>query len=245
MPSPDRSERLIVALDVSTERAARLLIKRVLPHVGLVKVGLQLFTAIGPRGVSALNAPLMLDLKLHDIPETVSLAINECLPLTPRMITVHATGGKKMIKAARQACEEAGSTRPLLLAVTLLTHLETKDLRDLCLNRYDRVHLVKRLAQLAVDSGADGVVCAAADAQELRSVLGDRCKVVCPGIRGAGEDKDDHARTTSPSEAVRAGADYVVVGRPIRDAPDPARAAAATAREINEAERSGGHAHET
>ncbi len=240
MPALDRSERLIVALDVSTERSARLLTKRVMPHAGLVKVGLQLFTAIGPRGVSALNAPFVLDLKLHDIPETVANAVFAALPLSPRILTVHAAGGEKMIKMARRASEEAGSDRPLVFAIILLSHLEQADLDQLSWMTLSRDRLVRRLAIFAVDSGADGLVCAATDAQQLRSVLGPTAKLMCLGIRGEKEEKHDHARTASPSEAVRAGADFIVVGRPVRDAPKPARAAARIALELNEAEISGG-----
>jgi orotidine-5'-phosphate decarboxylase len=196
-----------------------------------MKIGLEFFCAHGAPGVRAIGGAVFLDLKLHDIPATVAGAVGAVLPLGPRFVTIHASGGTAMIAAARARAETAGPGRPKLLAVTVLTSLDAAALRatgvaaDLC----EHTLLLARLAMVA---GADGLVCSPHEIAPLREALGTEPILVVPGVRPAGWPANDQARTATPSEAARDGADYVVVGRPITLAPDPAAAAAAIAAEL-------------
>jgi orotidine-5'-phosphate decarboxylase len=221
------ADRLIVAIDTTDMVRAASLARAVAPHCGLLKLGLEFFTANGPDGVRAIEGrPIFLDLKLHDIPNTVAGAVRAVLPLGPRMLTLHAGGGAAMIEAARAAAEAAGDHRPLLLAVTVLTSLDAAALAATGVAGTP-VQQAMRLGRLAVASGADGLVCSAHEIAPLRDALGPGVKLVVPGIRPAGSRADDQARTMTPREALAAGADWIVVGRPITAAADPARAAAA------------------
>ena len=223
------SDRLIVALDTTDLSRAQALAAQVSPHCGLLKLGLEFFIARGEAGVRSVKGrPLFLDLKLHDIPNTVAGAIRAVLPLKPRMVTLHAAGGAAMIAAARRASEHAGADRPLLLAVTVLTSLDAEALRAIGVSA-DPTAQVLRLARLARDAGADGIVCAGDEAAALRAAFGEDLVLVVPGIRPLGAPAGDQARTMTPQQAVAAGADWVVVGRPIIDARDPAEAARAIA----------------
>jgi orotidine-5'-phosphate decarboxylase len=196
----------------------------------VLKVGLELFTAAGPSIVCALarHRPIFLDLKLHDIPNTVAGAVRSLLPLKPAMMTLHAAGGAAMIAAARAEAEKAGADRPMLLAVTVLTSIDAETLAStgVAASPADQV---LRLARLALAAGADGLVCSPQEAGVLRAALGPAPVLVVPGVRPAGSVLGDQARTATPAEAVAAGADWIVVGRPITGAPDPAAAAAAIA----------------
>jgi orotidine-5'-phosphate decarboxylase len=223
---------LIAALDTGdVDRAARWA-QAVAQHCGLVKIGLEFFLANGAAGVAALGAvPIFLDLKLHDIPNTAAGGVRAVLPLAPRMLTVHAAGGGAMIEAARRESESAGHRRPLLLAVTVLTSLDTAALAATGVAGGPRQQVL-RLSRLALDSGADGVVCSAHEVAMLREALGNGPTLVVPGIRPVGAPSGDQARTMTPREAAAAGADWLVVGRPITGAPDPGAAAAAIAAEI-------------
>jgi len=223
--------RLIAALDTADFSEARRWAEAVAPHCGLLKLGLQFFLANGPEGVRGIAAPVFLDLKLHDIPNTVAGAVRAVLPLAPRMLTVHAAGGAAMIGAARDAAEAAGSARPLLLAVTVLTSFDAAALRATGVAD-DPTRQAVRLARLALAAGADGLVCSPHEVAALRDALGNDPLLVVPGIRSKGFSADDQSRTLTPREAVDAGADWIVVGRPITGAADPAAAAAAIAREI-------------
>ena len=229
------AERLIVAIDTQDLGRAAALATELAPHCGLFKLGLEFFAACGPSGVAGITGrPLFLDLKLHDIPHTVAGAVGALLPLRPRMLTLHASGGAAMIEAARRASEAAGADRPLLLGVTVLTSLDAGMLSSLGVAGGVEQQVL-RLARVALGSGADGFVCAAAEVPVLRDVFGQEPALVVPGIRPAGEPRGDQARTADPAAAIAAGADWIVVGRPITAARDPAAAAKAIARSIDSA----------
>jgi orotidine-5'-phosphate decarboxylase len=231
--SPSGSDRLIVALDTADPARAAALAAAVAPYCGLVKLGLEFFIANGAAGVRAIDArPVFLDLKLHDIPNTVAGAVRAALPMAPRMLTLHAAGGAAMIEAARRASERAGADRPLLLAVTVLTSLDAAALTATGIAGGPTQQAL-RLARLALDAGADGLVCSPLEVAPLRAALGDGPSLVVPGIRPPGDAPGDQARVMTPAEAVRAGADWIVVGRPITDAADPAAAAQAIAAAID------------
>jgi orotidine-5'-phosphate decarboxylase len=218
--------RICAALDVPDPAAAERLASKLAGHVGLFKVGLELFVAHGRAAVEAVRKPglpIFLDLKLHDIPQTVESAARGVAALGVDYVTVHASGGTEMIRAARRALP-----RTKLLAVTALTSLGPEDLDAVGLSR----DAVPRLAKLAIGAGADGVVCSPQEVAALRASLGPAPLLVVPGIRPAGAAAGDQRRIGTPAEAVRAGASILVIGRPLRDAPDPAAAADAIAREI-------------
>jgi orotidine-5'-phosphate decarboxylase len=223
MPS---GNRLIVALDTADGNQARSWADAVAPHVGLFKLGLEFFLANGANGFRAITgAPIFLDLKLHDIPNTVAGGVRAVLPLRPRMLTVHASGGSAMIRAAHQAAASAGSDWPLILAVTVLTSLDRSDLQAVGVAATP-AEQVLRLGRLAIEAGAQGLVCSPLEVPMLRQALGSAVMLVVPGIRPEGVASGDQARTMTPRQAIAAGADWIVVGRPITAAPNPALAAA-------------------
>jgi orotidine-5'-phosphate decarboxylase len=228
-------DRLIVALDTASLPEAEALVERLAGGVGMFKVGAQLFTAVGPAAVAMVRkrgARVFLDLKYHDIPATVSGAVREAARLGVTLLTVHASGGAKMLRAAAEAAAAAGRDRPRILAVTVLTSLDRATLqRELGVPVAVEGHAV-HLAGLAREAGCDGVVASPHEAARLRALLGPGTLIVTPGVRPAGGPVDDQARTATPAFAVRAGADYLVVGRTITGAPDPAGAAAAIVAEI-------------
>jgi orotidine-5'-phosphate decarboxylase len=224
--------RLIVALDTADAGLAAQWAAAVAPHAGMVKLGLEFFAANGPAGVGRIRGrPIFLDLKLHDIPNTVAGAVRTLLPLAPRMLTVHAAGGAVMIQAARQAADAAGPDRPLILAVTVLTSLDAADMAATGVGDTPAGQVL-RLARLALSAGADGLVCSPREVALLRDAFGTGPVLVVPGIRPAGAAPDDQARAMTPREAIEAGADWIVVGRPITGAADVGAAAAAIAAEI-------------
>jgi orotidine-5'-phosphate decarboxylase len=221
-------ERICAALDLPDPQGAARLAAQLLGHVGMFKVGLELFVAHGPFAVEAVRGfglPIFLDLKLHDIPQTVESAARGVAKLGVQFVTAHASGGAEMIAAAKRGL---GSSGTKLLAVTALTSLGPAELDAIGLPR----DAVPRLAKLAVEAGADGLVCSPQEVASLRTLLGTGPLLVVPGIRPAGAAADDQRRTGTPAEAVRAGATYLVVGRPLRDAKDPAAAADAIAAEL-------------
>jgi orotidine-5'-phosphate decarboxylase len=225
-------KRLITAIDTAEISHARQLAAAVSPSCGLLKLGLEFFLRNGPPGLAvAGDAPVFLDLKLHDIPNTVAGAVRALLPLGVRMLTVHAGGGAAMVAAARSAAEAAGPSRPLILAVTVLTSLDAADLQATGVAG-ELSAQVLRLGRLALHAGADGLVCSAHELAPLRAALGAQPVLVVPGIRPAGSETGDQARVMTPPAAVQAGADYIVVGRPITQAADPGRAAAEIAASI-------------
>lgn len=228
--------RLITALDVPDAPAALALAARLGQAGGFVKVGLELFSAGGPPVVSALRElgrDVFLDLKYHDIPNTVAAAARQAARLGASLCTIHAGNGRAALQAAAAALAEAGpgpgGRRPALLAVTVLTSLGPADLEEVAPGGGSLAERVARLAQLAWDSGCDGLVCSAADLPELRRVVGPGPLVVTPGIRPADGSADDQKRIATPRQAAEAGADFLVIGRPVTQAPDPAAALAAIA----------------
>jgi orotidine-5'-phosphate decarboxylase len=221
---------LIAALDTADPVQAAAWAGVLAPHCGVLKLGLEFYLAAGPGGISGITQrPVFLDLKLHDIPNTVAGAVRAVLPLRPHMLTLHAAGGGAMIEAARRAAD--GAVRPLLLAVTVLTSLDSSALHATGVAGGPRQQVL-RLARLALGAGADGLVCSAQEAAMLRDALGAGPVLVVPGIRPAGTEANDQARTMTPRQAAEAGADWIVVGRPITGSPDPAAAAAAIAAEL-------------
>jgi len=222
---------LIVALDIADAGQAARWAQMLAPHCGVLKLGLQFVLAQGPAGVHGITArPIFLDLKLHDIPNTVAGAVRSVLPLRPMMLTLHAGGGSAMIEAARRAADTVANP-PLLLGVTVLTSLDSTALHATGVAGGPRQQVL-RLARLALDAGADGLVCSAQEAPMLRDAFGSRPVLVVPGIRPDGAPADDQARTVTPRDAVAAGADWIVVGRPITGSTDPSAAAAAIAAEL-------------
>lgn len=225
------AERIVAAIDTADPaRAAALAEALAPPRCGVLKLGLELFAAQGPEAVRRLaaRAPVFLDLKLHDIPNTVAGAVRALAPLRPAMLTLHAAGGAAMLAAAREAAEAAGGARPILLAVTVLTSLDEAALAATGVAGGAAAQVV-RLGRLAMAAGADGLVCSPREVAPLRQALGAAPLLVVPGIRPAGAAAGDQARTATPAEAVADGADWIVVGRPITGAADPVAAAAAIA----------------
>lgn len=219
-------DRLIVALDVASAAAAQQIVAAVGDSAQFYKVGKQLFTAEGPnvvRDLVASGRKVFLDLKFHDIPNTVAAAVAEAAKLKVTMLTVHASGGGKMLRAAVEAASKF-DIPPMILAVTVLTSMEDSDLPGIGV-RGTVVDQTLRLATLAITNGCDGIVTSALEVRELRSELGDDFAIVTPGVRPPGSAKGDQARVVTPAEAVAAGATHIVVGRPITAAPDPAAAA--------------------
>ncbi|MBS0989469.1 orotidine-5'-phosphate decarboxylase [Acetobacter okinawensis] len=235
MSNTTRRTGLIVSLDTQDPAQARAWVRDVAPVSGIIKLGLEFTYAAGFQAVAdvAGDSPLFLDLKLHDIPNTVGAAVRALSHLRPRMLTLHASGGRAMMEAARLACDEAfpQDQRPLLLGVTVLTSLDDQGLAETGVPDGARAQ-VRRLARLAVESGMDGLVCSAHELDVLRDDLGSKPVIVTPGIRPAGAAKGDQKRVMTPAQARDAGADWVVVGRPITQAADPAAAAAAIVAEL-------------
>ncbi len=240
MPPPpaDAAERLIVALDVDTVAAADSLIDALAGVVGMFKIGKQLFVHAGPdivRRVHDRGGAVFLDLKFHDIPQTVALAGVEAVRLGVRMFDVHAGGGAAMMRttaeAVAAACTNEARPVPLVIAVTVLTSLEEAELRELGISS-GVPRQVERLARLAVSNGMAGVVASPHEARLIRRACGEDFVIVTPGVRPAASSWDDQKRVMTAADAIHAGADYLVVGRPIRDAPDPRGAAQALADEM-------------
>lgn len=199
-----------------------------------IKLGKEFFAANGPQGVRDVREPgipLFLDLKFHDIPNTVAGAIRSAAALAPTFITVHAAGGPAMLRAAAAAVAEFGQVRPKLLGVTVLTSFDAGDLAAIGVTGSVEQQVL-RLGRLAIDCGLDGLICAPQEIMPLRAALGSEALLVVPGIRPAGSAAGDQKRVMSPREALEAGADWLVIGRPITGAADPAQAAAAIAAEI-------------
>lgn len=219
-----RRDQLALALDVSSAKEALELVDLTIDYVGVFKIGMQLFYAEGPDLVHRIKARgrrVFLDLKLHDIPNTVASAIHSLADLQIDYLTVHASGGPAMLRAAQQA---AGSIQ--LLAVTVLTSMDEQELVAVGVNHQPNEQ-VRQLAQTAAQAGISGLVCSALEAQALKAQLGDQIFLVCPGIRPTGSDVGDQRRIATPAKALHDGANLLVVGRPIRSSDDP-RAAAQT-----------------
>lgn len=222
---------IICAIDTTDIEAADALIKNVNNHIGAIKLGLEFFTANGASGVGKLayhNIPVFLDLKFHDIPNTVAKAIKATAGINTFMMTVHTSGGRAMLQAAIDASMEVaaitGKDRPLIVGVTVLTSLDQADITMLGIN--DNLNdQVARLADLAQSCRLDGVVCSPYEIRALRKQCGSDFTLVVPGIRPKDSKQGDQKRIMSPAQAVKKGADYLVIGRPITEAQDPGKAA--------------------
>ena len=225
--------RVIVALDYPSADEAHSFVSQVHPAQCRLKVGLELFTAAGPRFVAGLvkqGFDVFLDLKYHDIPTTVARACAQAAQLGVWMLSVHALGGRTMLRSARETIDRA-NRRPLLIAATLLTSHTARDIADIGLTD-DIGSGVRRLAELARETGMDGAVCAPREAATLREQFGRKLILVTPGIRPAGAPGNDQQRAMTPAEAIAQGADYLVIGRPITRAADPQAALEEINREI-------------
>jgi orotidine-5'-phosphate decarboxylase len=230
--------QLIVALDVPTLAAARSLVRALKGAVKIFKVGSELFTAAGPDAVKMVRqqgGQVFLDLKFHDIPNTVSRAVESATRLGVSMLTVHTSGGEEMLRAAVAASRAAGKRHaPLVLGVTVLTSMNQSALAGIGVERAMEGQ-VELLARLAQKSGLGGLVCSPLELKRLRAVVGNEMKIVTPGIRPLTAAAGDQSRIATPAEAARAGADYIVVGRPITEAKDPRSVALAIRRELRAA----------
>jgi len=227
----DAKQKLIFALDVDNLEEARRWVEQLQGQVGVFKIGKQLFTKCGPQVVNLVQAggaDVFLDLKYHDIPNTVAMAGLEALRLGVRMFNVHALGGfemmAKLVEAVDAVCPRGNPARPLLLAVTILTSSNQETLRGIGIDRPISV-MVPKLAKLAKDAGMDGVVASPQEVGLIREACGGDFAIVTPGVRPTFASQDDQKRVMTPGDALRAGADYLVIGRPISAAADPAAAA--------------------
>ncbi len=228
-----QNKKLIVALDVNDIGEAKDLVKKLYPDVGIFKVGLQAFINFGPeliKDINKMGAEVFLDLKLHDIPNTVANAIEAISKLDVAMLTIHASGGLEMMKKAAEAAN-ANKRSPKVLAVTVLTSINEKDLMDLGVSK-STDEQIATLAKLALSAGCNGVVCSPKEASLVRETCGEGFLIVTPGIRPRGKDTNDQKRVATPKQAVLDGADYIVVGRPITEAKDPTEAARDIIKEI-------------
>jgi orotidine-5'-phosphate decarboxylase len=214
---------ILVALDYDNKNHALQLIEKLDPNMCRLKVGKEMFTLFGPQLVKDIHDrgfDLFLDLKFHDIPNTVAKAVAAAAELGVWMTNVHASGGLAMMEAAKKALLPYGDKAPMLIAVTVLTSMSDDDLKLLGINVPAFEH-VQRLAKLTQQAGLDGVVCSAQEATALKSLLGQDFKLVTPGIRPVGSDAGDQHRVMTPPQAIAAGSDYLVIGRPITKAADP------------------------
>ncbi|WP_185231185.1 orotidine-5'-phosphate decarboxylase [Teredinibacter franksiae] len=229
----DTGPRLLVALDYKDSAQCLSLVEQLNPADCRLKIGKELFTACGPsivESVQKLGFDVFLDLKFHDIPNTVAGAVSSAAALGVWMVNVHALGGQRMMEAAREALQQSRQA-PLLIAVTVLTSMDDADLRGLGIED-SAEQLVARLAQLAKTSGMDGVVSSAMEVAGMKQALGSAFLSITPGIRPASAEKDDQRRVVTPEQAMANGSDYIVVGRPITQAENPAQACAAIASSI-------------
>lgn len=238
----DAKERLIIPLDVASIAAAEPLVAALAPHIGLFKIGLQLFHNEGPRAIELLREEgvgCFYDGKFYDIPNTVAGAVSAVTRLGVKILNVHASGGSKMMAAAAEAAEtaalDAGLPRPLVFAVTVVTSLDDAALLDELGIGRPMDEQVVHLARLAQDSGLDGVVCSALEAPLVKNACGPDFQIICPGIRPQGADTHDQERVVTPAMALEAGADYIVIGRPITQAENPVAAAQNVVKELKEA----------
>ena len=228
------SARILLALDTPDVAIATAQARAAGDAIDGIKLGLEFFVANGPAGVAEVGRarrPLFLDMKLHDIPNTVAGAVRSALPLQPLLLTVHAGGGPAMLRAAADAAASAGKDRPLIIAVTVMTSLDDSDLS--AVGQLPPVKdQARRLALLAHRQGCDGIVCSAHEIETIRRDCGPDFKLVVPGLRPASGDVGDQKRVMTPGEAARLGADFLVIGRPITAAANPADAARSIRREV-------------
>lgn len=217
------NSKVVIALDYDNEQSALDFVDRIDPSQCRLKVGKEMFTLFGPefvRKLVARNFDVFLDLKFHDIPNTVAKAVAAAAELGVWMVNVHACGGKRMMEAAKAALIPYGQNAPILIAVTVLTSMEQEDLAQMGVT-ITPAEQVTRLAKLTKDSGLDGVVCSSKEASILKQALGAEFLLITPGIRPAGTEHGDQRRVMTPAEAIKAGSDYLVIGRPITQANEP------------------------
>jgi len=229
----DKGPRIIVALDYPDADSALELVQRLTPQLCRLKVGKELFTRAGPALVERLSAAgfeVFLDLKYHDIPNTVAAACAAAADMGVWMVNVHALGGRRMMEAARERLE-GRTERPLLIGVTVLTSMAQEDLAEIGLAGNPEQN-VGRLAALARDAGLDGVVCSPLEARGLKAQLGKEFLLITPGVRPAAAGADDQRRVMTPTQALAAGSDYLVIGRPITAAADPLQALTTITKEL-------------
>ena len=213
---------IIVAIDKNSETEAYELSKELRGHIGAIKLGLEYFDTFGPEGIikiQNLDIPIFLDLKIHDIPQTVKKTIDTISSLKPAILNIHALGGKKMMEYALDAVSKS-SPETYLIAVTILTSLDNYDLNMMGIDISTK-KLVSNLAKLAKESGLSGVVCSSEEIKMVRESCGNNFKIIVPGIRPEGSNKNDQKRVMTPKEAIILGADHLVIGRPITESKDP------------------------
>ena len=216
---------VVVALDYANRDSALAFVDRIDPRDCRLKVGKEMFTLFGPQFVRELQQrgfDIFLDLKFHDIPNTTAHAVKAAADLGVWMVNVHASGGARMMTAAKEALLPFGADAPLLIAVTVLTSMEASDLQDIGITATPAEH-AERLARLTQQCGLDGVVCSAQEAVRFKSELGHAFKLVTPGIRPQGSDAGDQRRIMTPEQALQAGVVYMVIGRPVTQSVDPAQ----------------------
>ncbi len=230
--SLEQSKKVLIALDYDDQQTALNFVKQLSPDSCRLKVGKEMFTYFGPAFVKELidlGFDVFLDLKFHDIPNTVAKAVTAAAKMGVWMVNVHASGGVEMMTKAKHALEQFGDKAPLLIAVTVLTSMDAAELTRLGIDKTPEEQVIY-LAKLAKESGLDGVVCSAQEARKLKAELGEDFKLVTPGIRPAGSDAGDQKRIMTPKQAIDDGSDYLVVGRPITQSADPV----AVLKEIND-----------
>ncbi|MBT7951403.1 MAG: orotidine-5'-phosphate decarboxylase [Gammaproteobacteria bacterium] len=234
MESKVNNSHIIVSLDYAEEKPALELVTQLDPNKCRLKVGKELFTHAGPRFIEKLtdkDFDVFLDLKFHDIPNTVARACSAAADLGVWMLNVHASGGRAMMQSAREAIDKS-SHQPLLIAVTILTSLSDQDLIELGITSSVEDQVL-RLAELTKSAGLDGIVCSAQEVSRLRMHMGQNFKLITPGIRPAGYASDDQKRVMTPAEAISAGSDYLVIGRPVTQSENPLQALLDIEAEIN------------
>lgn len=219
----EKSKKILIALDYDDQQAALDFVKQLSPDSCRLKVGKEMFTYFGPAFVKELidlGFDVFLDLKFHDIPNTVAKAVTAAAKMGVWMVNVHASGGFEMMSKAKQALAPFGDKAPLLIAVTVLTSMDETELKRLGVEKTPQEQVIY-LAKLAKEAGLDGVVCSAQEAQQLKAELGAGFKLVTPGIRPVGSDAGNQKRIMTPKQAIDAGSDYLVIGRPITQADNP------------------------
>ena len=229
--TPSLMTNLICALDTTDLNKAATLASAIKPHINIIKLGMEFFYANGIAGyqeIAKAGAPIFLDLKFHDIPNTVAGAIKALRPLKPKMLTLHTAGGPAMLEAAVKEAQDSGI---ILLGVTLLTSLDQRAIEQIGFTKKLESHVL-RLAEVAHSAGLNGVVCSSHELTAIKTRFKNDLITVVPGIRPSGAAKGDQSRTMTPAEATKAGADYIVVGRPITEASNPAEAAKEIAGEL-------------
>tara|TARA_B110000196_G_scaffold313525_1_gene320345 strand:+ start:682 stop:1386 length:705 start_codon:yes stop_codon:yes gene_type:complete len=221
----ENSKKVLIALDYDDQETALAFVKQLSPDTCRLKVGKEMFTYFGPEFVKELielGFDVFLDLKFHDIPNTVAKAVTAAAKMGVWMVNVHASGGYEMMHKAKLALEEFGDRAPILIAVTVLTSMDEPELKRLGIKKSPQEQVIY-LAKLAKEAGLDGVVCSAQEANVLKAELGEHFKLVTPGIRPEGSEAGDQKRIMTPKQAIEAGSDYLVVGRPITKAANPVK----------------------